>query len=452
MHGIRSGISIALLGATAIGSQVVGAADATTNKLEELEQKVRALELKIQGADEKPGAKTQEAVVVKVGTNGFSMSSADNDFQLRLSGYVQVDGRFYLNDDQTAVNTFLLRRVRPILDVTMYKDYALRIQPDLANSPTIQDAYIEYRAMPVFSLRAGKYKVPFGLEWLQTDSEMFFAERGLPSQLVPNRDVGLQAFGNLASGTVAYAVGIFNGTVDGASTDLDVNDDKDGVARLFINPFRPTGIGQLKDLGVGMAVTFGDEQGTKTSSSLPSFKTSGQQTFFSYKSSTNANGSAFAAGRHIRLGPQANYYVGPFGIFAEYVQSSQDVSDGKNEDTIDNKSWQVQAGWVLTGEKASYTDVKPRANFAPLQGNWGALELVGQYGELTIDNAAFSAFADPSTSAKAAKTWAVGLNWYLNRNVKFMLDYDQTSFDGGAAQGADRSDEKFLVCRAQLSF
>jgi phosphate-selective porin OprO and OprP len=454
MKRMRSAMGVAVMGAVLIGARAAPAADAATNKLEELDQKVSALERRLQAAEERAGAKATNAAVVTAGKDGFLVSSADRAFQLRLRGYVQADGRFYLNDSQDKANdTFLLRRVRPILDLRMYDDFLFRFQPDFGgNNPTTQDAYLDYLAMPALNLRAGKFKVPFSLEFLQTDSDMFFAERGLPTQLVPNRDVGFQAFGSLASGTVTYAVGAFNGTVDGGNTDIDNNDDKDFAARLFVHPFRLTGIGALQNFGVGVAGTFGEEQGTASSSSLPSFKTSGQQTFFNYRSSTNANGTAFADGRHVRLEPQVYYYAGPFGMLAEYVQSSQDVSDGAHEATLDNTAWQVQAGWVLTGEKASYSDVTPGANFAPSKGTWGALELVGRYGELTVDEAAFPTFADSAKSAETAKTWAAGVNWYLNRSIKLMLDYDQTSFDGGAAKGADRPDEEFLVCRAQFSF
>lgn len=454
MNGIRMSVGVVLVGAVVVGSRCAVAADSVTNKLEELDQKVQALERRLQAVDESAAAKRQDAATVKAGKDGFALSSADRAFQLKMRGYVQADGRFYLNDEQDkASDTFLLRRVRPILDVTAYSDFAFRFQPDFGgSSPTVQDAYADYLVNPAFNVRAGKFKVPFCLEFLQTDSEMFFGERGMPNQLSPNRDVGFETYGSVASGAVTYAVGVFNGTVDGGNTDTDNNDEKDVAARLFLHPFRLTDIGALQNFGVGMAVTVGDERGSTASPNLPAFKTSGQQTFFSYKSSTNANGTAFANGDHLRLGPQAYYYVGPVGLLAEYVKSSQAVSDGKNNDTLDNTAWQVQAGWVLTGENASYNDVTPRANFAPSKGTWGAFELVGRYGELTVDDAAFTTFADPSKSASTAKTWAAGLNWYLNRSVKLMLDYDQTAFTGGAAKGADLPDEKLLLCRAQFSF
>jgi phosphate-selective porin OprO/OprP len=46
----------------------------------------------------------------------------------------------------------------------------------------------------------------------------------------------------------------------------------------------------------------------------------------------------------------------------------------------------------------------------------------------------------------------VGLNWYLNDNLKWVFDYEQTSFDGGAPGGADREDEKVFLTRFALGF
>jgi phosphate-selective porin OprO and OprP len=45
----------------------------------------------------------------------------------------------------------------------------------------------------------------------------------------------------------------------------------------------------------------------------------------------------------------------------------------------------------------------------------------------------------------------VGVNWYLNRDVKLMLDYDQTRFHDGAP-GGDRPTEHAIMTRVQLVF
>jgi hypothetical protein len=45
----------------------------------------------------------------------------------------------------------------------------------------------------------------------------------------------------------------------------------------------------------------------------------------------------------------------------------------------------------------------------------------------------------------------VGLNWYLARAIKVVVDYEHTTFTGGTAAG-DREAENFVVTRVQHSF
>jgi phosphate-selective porin OprO/OprP len=45
----------------------------------------------------------------------------------------------------------------------------------------------------------------------------------------------------------------------------------------------------------------------------------------------------------------------------------------------------------------------------------------------------------------------VGINWYLNKNARFTVDYEQTKFAGGASAG-DRKQEKIIFSRLQLSY
>lgn len=108
---------------------------------------------------------------------------------------------------------------------------------------------------------------------------------------------------------------------------------------------------------------------------------------------------------------------------------------------------------MLTGEDASYRGVaKPDQPFTIDGAGWGAFEVVGRYGELDLDDDTFPLFANAASSASAAKAWTVGLNWYLNSNLKLVTNYTQTRFVGGAPASADREDEKSLFTRAQFSF
>jgi len=442
-------------------------------KIEQLDQEIRVLkqqrELDREQAQQQANQAAQKAKqtpIVTAGPDGFALKSADGNFVLRLRGYAQADGRFFLyNDARNGTDTFLMRRVRPILEGTVYRDFDFRIMTDFGNgassSSLLQDAYVEWHYWPWLRVRAGKYKVPVGLEWLQQGAWTPFAERGLPTDLVPQRDVGVQLSGDLFGGVVSYAVGVFNGVVDGGTADLDSWNSKDGAARIFIQPFKTMDINPLKGLGFGAGGSIGNQQFTSTTTNLASYKTTGQNTFFSFAKGTAPDGLEY------RLAPQGYYYWGPVGFLGEYTLAEQKLRNGAVHEFMRNSAWQTEASFVLTGENASYNGVTPRHPFDPKSGRWGALEIVARYGDLHLDPSAFNTsttaagarFANPITAAQEAREWGVGLNWYLSRAVRLVLDYEQTDFDGGAGTTAgtsynvkNRETEHALFTRAQIMF
>jgi phosphate-selective porin OprO and OprP len=267
--------------------------------------------------------------------------------------------------------------------------------------------------------------------------------------------------GKLVDDRLDYAVAYLNGTNDGASSetfgDVDINDDKEWAGRLFAHPFAESESFVLRGLGVGIAGTYTDQDGTEAQPLLPTYRTPGQSTFFRYRTGTTPT---LADGERIRIAPQFYYYVGSFGLLGEYTEVSQDVArttaSGLRQDSLDTSAWQLAASWFLTGEEAAFRGFKPGSVFSLENGTWGAFELVARYHELSIDDEAFSggvdSFADPAVSARRATAWALGVNWYLNENLKWVLNYERTSFDGAADGGADREDEQAFLTRVALGF
>jgi len=111
----------------------------------------------------------------------------------------------------------------------------------------------------------------------------------------------------------------------------------------------------------------------------------------------------------------------------------------------------VAASYVLTGEKASYRSVTPAHALDRGQGYWGAFEIAARYSELRVDPAAFPVFANPQDSSQKARAWTVGFNWYLNKNAKFVFDYEQTHFTA-IPGGRNRQTEKSFLERFQIAF
>lgn len=392
------------------------------------------------------------AVVIKASTEGFSLSSADKAFLLKLRGYVQADGRFFDSDtERPGTSTFLVRRARLSLEGTLFGALDFRLMPEFASGgPLLQDAYLDLHPLRELRLRAGRYKAPVGLERLQSATAITFIERALPTNLVPNRDVGLQVHGELLEGAVTYALGAFNGVPDGASADTNGDDSFDFAGRVFSHPFRHGALGGLQDLGLGLAATHGRRFGNTTTSGVAALRTTGQQTLFSYRTSTNAAEAVLADGVHFRLSPQGYFYWGPVGVLAEYVSSTQEVRRGDTRARLRHESWQATGSFVLGG-KASYEGVRPEKPLRPSEESWGAVEFAARYSALSVDADAFPLYADPALSAREARSWGVAANWYLNTNARVGFNFDHTSFEGGAAEG-DRTPEAVLLSRFQLSW
>jgi len=427
-------------------------------QIEALEQKVRILERKQEesGKDEQAG--TAKALpTITAGRSGFGFRSADTNFSLTLRGVLQVDSRTFVEDGGIKGNdSLLLRRARPILQGTVFKDFDFLFVPDFGGS-TVQiiDAYLNYRFSPELQLQGGKFKSPVGLELQQNEATTFFNERTLATDLVPNRDIGFALHGGLAGGLVSYKVGVFNGAPDYSTTtaNLSAQDTKAFAGRLFFQPLKNSGLDALEGFGFGLGGSYGINQAwTNTSSTglTSGFTTDGQERFFGYTNGVVGNGNQW------RISPQGYYYFGPFSLLGEYIISDQrvvNVPKGKSAG-LQNTAWEITGGWVLTGEDATYAGVSPKRSFDPLNGGWGAVQLVGRYARLDVDEATFPYFADPDTAARGARAWSAGANWFLNQNVRLNTSFSRTTFQGGAGTKATvtKQPENVFFTRLQLHF
>ena len=430
--------------------------------LETLDQKVKVIDRKLDADEKTQHDNALTLPVIQASKDGFFIKSPDESYQLHIGGWTQTEGRFYAGQEPSGISsTFLMRRIRPYLEGTVGQYYDFQILTDFGQGATVvQDAYTDIHYFDHYQLAAGKFKEPIGLERLQDDRYLEFPERSLASNLVPDRSIGVALHGELFDRLVEYKFSVMNGVPDNtASVDTATNSPKDFAGRLFFHPFRALGVEAAQDFGLGASGSVGDERG---STALDSFKSTFQNTFFTYKT------GVFAAGERYRISPQFNYYYGPFVLYGEYVENWQALGKtalGKKKKGhknprefeigrgIDNQAWELTAGYVLTGDATAYDGLQPRHDFDPAGGNWGALEVVARIDRLLVDRDAFNlGFAGPAASAREDFEWAVGLNWYLNRNVKLETAYVRNRFTLGATHNHNRPGEDGILTMLQLQF
>ena len=104
---------------------------------------------------------------------------------------------------------------------------------------------------------------------------------------------------------------------------------------------------------------------------------------------------------------------------------------------------------VYDPARGAYTGVIPELPLAPGSSGWGALELAGCFSYVNLNSpylttaALGSAYSAPGVFTGGTTTygggeqtsWGVGLNWYPNLNMKFMLDYEHVVVDNPQVYG-----------------
>ncbi len=214
--------------------------------------------------------------------DGVWFSTADGSTHLQVHGYAQADNRmFSSNTHGQELDTFLLRRIRPLFEGTLFNQVDFRFMPDFGQyNPQIPGAYLELKTLPYAKLRVGKFKEPIGLEVLRQDRDLSFTERSLASDLLPLRYLGAQISGSLFGKSVNYEGGYFQGSSDGSNAVFTQwTHGNEGVGRIFFMPFATTSSKALKNLGFGVAGSAGHQHG-----SIAGLKTMSQTTFFKYSS------------------------------------------------------------------------------------------------------------------------------------------------------------------------
>ena len=280
----------------------------------------------------------------------------------------------------------------------------------------------------------------------------------------------MQVEGEAWSDRLSYAAGVFSPSGDGDNAAFgEHGDDLEFGGRLELRPLRTSPNTWLNGLAFGVGGTF-----TQVSSNVanlpnnvggtrPGYLTPAGQQFFAYNA---ASGLTVADGQHWRVSPHLTYLKGPFGLLGEYIVTRQGVLNATTlrEGQLDHSAWELTAQWVLTGEDATFGAINPTRPFRLSDGGWGAWQLVGRFNQLHLDPDTFPAFANPALSARSATSWSVGVNWWLNRNLRILTSFTRTTFDGGgqvnpvdpstlvAPATVTHQPENALLTRLQLGF
>ena len=374
------------------------------------------------------------------------------DINIDVKGRVLLDGRRF--DPKIAEDEFDVRTLRVGLkgDLTRHFDWEIEREIDelfdegadetLIDIGAIEprwrfaewkDVFINWSTFDVIRIKAGRFKMPFGLEQNTSVSDLDFAYRTLGStKIAPGRDRGVMAYGEWLGGSLAYEAGVFdddgdNGVLEEPRFILE-GEDLENIgpsyaARVVVEPFRRLPLGRLQGAEAGVAFTR-----SYVPEGLNSLRGEDIWGFDFFE-------PVYVKGHRQRIGFQWDWSPGPTGFRAEWMQSREQRQgqSNRNEDLSDfiGTAWYTSATWIVTGEDKD-SDVTP--NNPLFQGGLGLFEIGARFDRLTFrsENTTGTAFRNPRSDfllPNTVSTVTFGGNWLITRWVKVVANAFRQSYD-----------------------
>jgi phosphate-selective porin OprO and OprP len=136
---------------------------------------------------------------------------------------------------------------------------------------------------------------------------------------------------------------------------------------------------------------------------------------------------AGVSGAQVYSGEMAGTY-GPLFVQGEYFWYNVDRANNIIPlPSVQFDGGYAQASYVLTGEAhkynpaaAAYSGIVPANPWSPTENGWGAWEIAGRVSTMNLNDQLATA---NGVAGGRQTVYTAGLNWYVNRNVRFMFNY-----------------------------
>lgn len=419
----------ALAASSALVAVALTAVPASAQTLEDLQAQIQKLQKQM---DDLKAVQTAEkkSSDVKIGLRGGpTLETSDGNFKFQLGGRVHFDAAYYDDDISDLRSGFLFRRARLSLEMTLYKDWFIKTQYDFAeNGVSASDIFVQYRGFTDTAITVGQFKVPFGLEELASSNNITFMERSTPTALfASSRRLGV----GIDYGNDLFTVGaaVYGRNV-GTTT---VGDDPIGFgARVTVAPINEKTA--VLHFGAAAAVERMDDTGVIRLRDRPESRVDGERLI--------DTGNISNVRRIEKFGLEAAGVYGPFSVQGEYMKGKIKRENGFADASYDG--WYAMASWLVTGESRSYRGgtfggVTPKNEY-------GAIELAARYSvsDLNDFDLAFN------NQGGEMKILTLGVNYYINRNFRVMLNYLNVNRDLFGPRPGD--EPNIFQARVQATF
>jgi hypothetical protein len=368
-----------------------------------IEERLERLERELETVREENRALRQEIGI----TNAVLVRSIGPVNELKIGGLVQAQADFGDQGDvrwATANDRFYMRRVRLNTLGRFMEHFDFRAEVELAGSMgeapgmrvQLTDGWVNWNRYDFARVKAGQFFPAFGFEKRQPPATLQSIEFSLAGdQMLPDRQVGTQVWGEAWEKRMSWSFGVFNGM--NANSSFNDSDNFMVVPRLEGKPFKGQLLGLDGQWAVGMSAYYSDNERFPLPAGLV---TPGQTNVF--------------AGQRLGAAVDTQLKLGPVDVWAEYFRTEFDPDIGSSHDA---EGWYVLGGYYVVPRK---------------------LQALVKYE--TFD-------PDTGVSGDSTDTWTFGLSYaFKGYNLKLFANY--LLFDLPAEDGLE---QKFIT-RLQAAF
>lgn len=365
------------------------------------------------------------------GQGTIKYASDNGRYEIGLGGRIQFDGAWYENDDRGKDNIggTELRRVRLAISGRL-DDWRYVIDYDLSGDRPVGQAISLSRPWGPGRVTFGQIKPFFSLEYLTDDLWATMQERAwLSDTMAPGYRYGVQYI--VSTPHWVHGANLYNQ----ANTDSDRNDGHGAALRTVWLPLQQPG--RLLHLGIDATH---DRYGKSSEGRYPgvgaSLRLAGH-----LSDQSRFNLVRLDNGREV----EADKYVVEFAYSQGPLHLQSELGRARYRDAAQAarlRTGYLAAGWFITGESRGYDRSLARFARTDPASSAGAWELALRYDYARGEQEG----RDIETTART-----LGVNWYINKNLRATLDYIHGQAEDRAGRAVlDKTNA--ITCRLQLAF
>jgi len=370
--------------------------------------------------------------------NGIlTFETKDEEYKLWFDNRVYIDGAYFFDKDayNEIGNGVTIRRARFALKTIIHKNWYGELDLDFAGSQTeMKDmvvGYISPKKSGIFKnvgIKMGNFKEGFSMEETTTSRYVTFIERSFIAKLAPSRYLGMQItkydryysliggihfadLGALDEVTYSEAHNKDNGMDEGYSLTgravaryISKNDD-------FV--FHLGGGYSYRTPKTSWEISDAYRYSTRTLSSINRKKYLDTDNIKNVESRTLADIEIASSWKNFMF--HAEYLVA--GLQGTDLNRVAGITESRSEGAF------AQVGWIIFGGHYRYNISEAEFTQVERGRSWGDVELAFRYDYINLND--FNA----KIYGGGANAYTFGINYHVNTNVKFMLNYSYAEHD-----------------------